>query len=117
MKKVEKDYGINLVEGVINNDETPIELDECVFKLIRTNYKQSKPTTKKELVKLYVTSMKQYVGSEIVSVNRSTSGLNRDAYGYTLNTTCVLENLDLNRCKNQNLNDAAEYFQTLINDS
>ncbi len=61
--------------------------------------------------------MKQYVGSEIVLVKRSTSGLNRDAYGYTLNTTCVLENLDLNKCKNPNLNDVIEHFQKLINDS
>ncbi len=49
-RTIEKQFDINICSGAINSDDGPIDLGESIFKLVRTNYKQKRPTSKQALI-------------------------------------------------------------------
>ena len=98
------------------SDDCPIDLDESIFKLVRTNYKQKRPTSKQELAKFYIAAIKRYVASDIVEAKRISRIENRRTYVYTLNKQLVLYHLELNSLKNSMLNNINDQYANIYFD-
>ncbi len=116
LRTIETQFNIDISSGVVNGDDGPIELDECLFKLARANHKQKKPSTKQELLKFYITGVKHHAASNIVESKRISQGENRKKYEYTLNRQVILQHLELNSLKNGMLTNV-EHKYKIIHDN
>ncbi len=50
LRTIEKQFDINICNGAINSDECPVDLDESIFKLVRTLSKQKKSENKQDSI-------------------------------------------------------------------
>ena len=111
LRTIEQQFDINISSGVVNSDDGPIELDECIFKLARARYSQKKPASKHDVVKFYISSIKHHVSPGIVETSRVRHGENRSKYNYQLNADLVLHHLELNSLKNSKLTNINEQYK------
>ena len=77
LRTIETQFNIDISSGVVNGDDGPIELDECIFKLARATFKQKKPTNRQGLLKFYIAAIKHHVSPGIVETTRVSQGENR----------------------------------------
>ena len=113
LRTIEQQFDININSGVVNGDDGPIELDECIFKLARATFKQKKPTSRQELLKFYIAAIKHHVSPDIVETSRVSHGENRRKYTYKLSTDLVLQHLELNSLKNCKLANVKTHYKTI----
>ncbi len=77
LRAIEKQFDINRCSGAVSSDDGAIELAECIFKLVRSNHKQKKPSSMQELIKFYITGIKHCVASDIVESKQISQSKNR----------------------------------------
>ena len=113
LRAIEKQFSIDISSGVVNSDDGPIELDECIFELARATFKQKKPTSRQGLLKFYIAAIKHHVSPGIVETSRVRHGENRSKYNYQLNADLVLHHLELNSLKNCKLAHIKTLFKNI----
>ena len=109
LRQLEQDYGIGFLE-VDAKEDGEIEMSYNRHRMIKRLFgtEKKKPTTRKELMKIYVSMIKHITTKEMVVSLRSKRKANRDEVEYSLNDDLVKEHIGLNAWKNPMLRDFAE---------
>ena len=120
INQIERDYNINIKNGIINNDSTEIKFNKDFYKLIVNVFqtKQKQPKKMNEVVILYI-SMLRHTYLNLIESKKLYTKENRKKTEFKLNYLRLYEDLKLYQIRNPTLNkiDNADILINQINEA
>ena len=115
INQIERDYNINIKNGIINNNSNEVKFNKDFYKLIVNVFQTKKKQPKKmnEVVILYI-SMLRHTYLNLIESKQLRTKENRNKYEYKLNYLRLYEDLKLYQIRNPTLN-KLDNVEALIN--
>ena len=120
INQIERDYNINIKNGIINNNSNEVKFNKDFYKLIVNVFQTKKKQPKKmnEVIILYI-SMLRHTYLNLIESKKLKTKENRDKTEFKLNYLRLYEDLKLYQIRNPTLNkiDNADILINQINEA
>jgi len=104
IKRIERDYEINIKNDIINNNTTELNFNPDLYKLIVNvfQFKQKQPKKFTSVVNMYIDMLKHTYG-DIITAKKLKTKENRDKTEFKLNYLQIYKDIKLYQKRNRNL--------------
>lgn len=117
IRDIEERYDMKPLDPNIDTSKEFIKLDDNTYNYIKKLFRTTKknPENYKDLIKLYVSMIKNIVSADLFTSERSKRKEDRDKVNYSLNKDLINYHLELNKYYNSNCRDFHNHFVEKFN--